>query len=56
GIIFIISIQALIHIGSCIGLIPTKGLPLPFISYGGSSLVFNMIAVALLLNVSRRRD
>lgn len=53
GIVILISLQALIHIGSTTGLIPTKGLPLPFVSYGGSSLFFNMIAVAILLNVSR---
>jgi len=56
GIISLISLQAIIHIGTSTGSIPTKGLPLPFISYGGSSLVFNMIAVAILLNVSRERE
>jgi cell division protein FtsW len=53
GLVSLISLQAIIHIGTSTGSIPTKGLPLPFISYGGSSLVFNMIAVAIMLNVSR---
>ncbi len=56
GIVSLIGLQAVINIGVSIGALPTKGLPLPFISYGGSSLVFNMIAVALLLNISRIED
>lgn len=56
GVVSLISLQAIIHIGTSTGSIPTKGLPLPLISYGGSSLVFNMIAIALLLNVSRERE
>jgi len=56
GIIVMIGLQAVINIGVSIGVFPTKGLPLPFISYGGSALVFNMIAVALLLNISRIQD
>jgi cell division protein FtsW len=46
-------LQALIHILVCLGLLPTTGLPLPFISYGGSSLVASMAAMGLLLNVSQ---
>jgi len=56
GIVALIGLQAVINVGVSIGALPTKGLPLPFISYGGSSLVFNMISVALLLNVSRVED
>jgi cell division protein FtsW len=51
-----LSIQVVVNIGVSIGALPTKGLPLPFISYGGSALIFNMIAVGLLLNVSRTQD
>jgi len=51
-----IGLQAVINIGVSIGAFPTKGLPLPFISYGGSALIFNMMAVALLLNISRTQD
>ncbi len=55
GVVCLIGLQVVVHIGSSTGFLPTKGLPLPFISYGGSALVFNMIAIALLLNVSRNR-
>jgi cell division protein FtsW len=37
----------------CVGLVPTKGLPLPFLSYGGSSLVATLFATGLLVNVSQ---
>jgi len=53
GITAMVSLEALIHIGVSIGSLPTKGLPLPFISYGGSSLIFHMAAIALLLNIAR---
>ena len=56
GVVSLISLQVVINIGVSIGMFPTKGLPLPFISYGGSSLVFNMAAIGLLLNASRRKD
>ncbi len=56
GIVVMISLQAVINIGVSIGAFPTKGLPLPFISYGGSALIFNMVSVALLLNISRTQD
>lgn len=52
GISFMIAIQALINFAVVTGMVPTKGIPLPFISYGGSSLVVSMTAVGLLLNVS----
>jgi len=48
GIVAMIGLQAVVNIGVSIGALPTKGLPLPFISYGGSALIFNMIAVGLL--------
>jgi len=56
GIITLIAFEAIVNIGVSIGSMPTKGLPLPFISYGGSSLVFDMVAVGILLNVSRFKE
>lgn len=54
GISFMIALQALINFAVVTGMVPTKGLPLPFISYGGSSLIVNLVAVGLLLNISAR--
>lgn len=56
GIVCILGLQTVINIGVSIGAFPTKGLPLPFISYGGSALMFNMVSVGLLLNISRVED
>ncbi len=56
GIVVMLGMQALVNIGVSIGALPTKGLPLPFISYGGSALIFNMISVGLLLNISRTEE
>ncbi len=53
GISTMIAIQAVINFAVVTGMVPTKGLPLPFISYGGSSLLVSMTAIGLLLNVSR---
>ncbi|HNV24164.1 MAG TPA: putative lipid II flippase FtsW [Candidatus Omnitrophota bacterium] len=56
GIVAMLGMQAVVNIGVSIGALPTKGLPLPFISYGGSALIFNMMAVGILLNISRIED
>jgi cell division protein FtsW len=56
GVLMMISIQAIVNFGVSMGALPTKGLPLPFISYGGSALIFNMAAVGLMLNVAARQD
>ena len=55
GLVSMMAIQIIINIAAVTGMIPTKGLPLPFISYGGSSLVYNMVSVGLLLNIARHR-
>jgi len=45
--------QALINVGVTVALLPTKGIPLPFISYGGSSLVATLCICGVLLNLSQ---
>ncbi len=55
GLISCLVIEAIVNMGVVTSLLPTKGLPFPFISYGGTSLVFNMIYVGLILNVGRIR-
>ena len=52
GLTLLIGLQAVVNIGVVTGALPTKGLALPFISYGGSSLLVNMIAAGILLNIS----
>ena len=53
GIVTGIVVQALFNISVVLSLVPTKGIPLPFISYGGSSLVPTLAAVGILLNISQ---
>lgn len=53
GIAAWLSIQTLINIGAMIGLLPLKGITLPFISYGGTSVLFLMAAVGMVFNISR---
>ena len=53
GITVLITFQAAINIGVVCGVLPVTGITLPFISHGGSSLLFTLIGVGLLLNISR---
>jgi len=52
GITSLISLHAVVNLGVVMGLLPTKGSTLPFISYGGTSLVFSLIGIGILLNIS----
>jgi cell division protein FtsW len=54
GVTVWFGVQAFVNIGAVIGILPITGVPLPFVSYGGSSLLFSMIAAGLLLNVARQ--
>jgi len=51
GITFMVVLQAAINMAVVLGLLPPKGMPLPLISYGGTSLLMNMVAIGILLNI-----
>ena len=53
GITVLLATQTLVNLGVVTGLLPTKGLPLPFISFGGSALLMTMLATGVLLNISQ---
>jgi rod shape determining protein RodA len=55
GIASMFAIQMFVNIGMTLGIMPITGIPLPFVSYGGSSLIANCVAVGLLLNIHMRR-
>ncbi|MFX0548902.1 stage V sporulation protein E [Hathewaya histolytica] len=54
GITSVVAVQAIVNIAVVSGSMPVTGVPLPFISYGGSSLIFNMFSMGILLNVTRQ--
>jgi cell division protein FtsW len=56
GITVAIAAYALVNAGVTLGLLPTTGLPMPFVSYGGSSMVFASAAIGVLLNISSQTD
>ena len=53
GLTLLLSLQALMNINVVLGLFPTKGMPLPFISYGGSAFVANCVIIGILMNIAR---
>jgi cell division protein FtsW len=53
GIITWFSVQTIVNIGAMLGVLPLTGVPLPFVSYGGTSLIISCIAIGILLNISR---
>jgi cell division protein FtsW len=56
GITTVITAYAIVNMSVACGIIPTTGVPIPFISYGGTALIFNSIAVGILLNISSYRN
>lgn len=56
GLTLFLVVQAALNMGMVLGLLPTKGLPLPFISYGGSSLLVGLTSVGVLLNISQHSN
>ena len=53
GLTTMVAVQAFVNISVVLGLMPTKGIPLPFVSVGGSSLLINLLGMGILLNVSQ---
>ena len=56
GVFAMLAAHILVNIGMCLGVLPVTGVPLPFVSYGGSSLLTNLLAIGLVLNISRHRQ
>ncbi|MDP8259224.1 MAG: putative lipid II flippase FtsW [Candidatus Aadella gelida] len=56
GVATMLAFEVIVNVGVSTGVLPTKGLPLPFISYGGSSLVCHLAAIGLVLNAARRAE
>ena len=56
GITVLIATQTLVNLGVVLGLLPTKGLPLPFVSFGGSALLITMLSTGVLLNISQQAN
>jgi rod shape determining protein RodA len=55
GIVTMLAFQIFVNIGMTLGIMPMTGIPLPLVSYGGSAVIANFIAVGLLMNVHMRR-
>jgi cell division protein FtsW len=56
GIVILLALQAAVNIGVTTAILPNKGLPLPFISYGGSNLVMCLLGIGILINIYRQGD
>jgi len=54
GLTFFICLQSIIHLAGVTGLMPLKGFPLPFLSHGGTNLMFNLVSVGLVFSIARR--
>ena len=53
GLTTMMAVQAFVNISVVLGMMPTKGIPLPLVSFGGSSLVISLLGMGILLNVSQ---
>jgi cell division protein FtsW len=56
GLVAWIAAETLINVGAVLGVLPVTGIPLPFISFGGSSLVITMVAAGILINIAKQSD
>jgi cell division protein FtsW len=56
GLTLAIGLQVCVNMGVTLGLLPTKGLALPFLSYGGTSLLINMASIGILMNIGAARS
>jgi cell division protein FtsW len=56
GLTTAIGLQICINMGVALGLLPTKGLTLPFLSYGGTSLLLNMASIGILMNINASKN
>jgi cell division protein FtsW len=56
GITMMFGLQALLNVGVVLGVVPNKGITLPLVSYGGTSLILTMFLIGLVLNVGRRAE
>ena len=56
GLTLMIVLQAFFNISMATGLMPTKGIPLPFFSYGGSSIMATLVSIGIILNISAHRN
>ena len=55
GVATMFAIQVFVNVGMTLGIMPITGIPLPFLSYGGSALIADFIGIGLLMNVEMRR-
>jgi rod shape determining protein RodA len=55
GVVAVILFQILVNIGMVVGLMPVTGIPLPLMSYGGSSILFTFLALGIVMNIRMRR-
>ena len=55
GVTTMIAVQAFVNMSVVLGLLPTKGMPLPLVSAGGSSMLVNLLGIGVLLNVSQHQ-